>query len=122
MPRLALHQRSSAADDLTRDPCLRLIMQKKFAALERRSQLLLQNTPLTQSHVHLGFEEANDSSTISLGAIKRCIGVREKRRRVGAICREDRNAYANSNAQAMTIDLYFRPPLPSRVDPRAPLR
>ena len=100
---LPAHQRLEA-DDLAVDARLRLVVQGQFAALDRRSQFLLQHAPLAQPLVHVGFEEAERAAALRLGAIERGVGVADQRGGVGAVDREDRDADAQADAHRMAVD------------------
>ncbi len=103
---LPAHQRLEA-DDLAVDARLRLVMQRQFAALDRRAQLLLQRAPLAQPLVHVGFEEAERAAPLRLGAIERGVGIGDQRVGVGAVGREDRDADAEADAHRMPVDDEF---------------
>ena len=93
------------AGDLAVDARLRLVVQHQLAALDRRSQVVLERAPLAQPLVHVGLEEADRAAPLGLGAIERGVGVAEQRGGVGAVDRIDRDPDAQPDAQAVAVDL-----------------
>ncbi len=65
---------------------------------------MLNRAPLAQPVIHFDLEEARRAATGGLGAVERCVGIVEQRRRVGAVVRKDRNADADSDAQMLAIN------------------
>jgi len=52
-------EQSFKAGNLAFDRCLRLVVERKFVARYRRSQIVLQRPPLTQLPIHVRLEEPN---------------------------------------------------------------
>ena len=73
------------AEDLAVDLGLRLVMQRKFAARDRRAEIVLQRVAFAQMPVHLRLEEPDDVPAVGLGAIERRIGIGEQRVGVAGI-------------------------------------
>ena len=99
------HQRLGADDRPRGDVDLRLIVDRKPAALRRRAQVVFHRTAAEQARVHLRGEEAEAAPAVRFRAIERNVGL------FGQLCRADiRPADRDPNTQAdehlLTVERY----------------
>ena len=64
-----------------------------------------QRAPLAQPMIHLRLEEADRAAPVRLRPVERGIGIADQRGRVGTVDRIERDADAQSDAHALSLDL-----------------
>src|SRR5258707_6519665 len=93
-------------DHFAADLRLRLVIEVEFIPRDGGTEFMLNRAPLAQPVIHFDLEEARRAATGGLGAVERCVGIVEQRRRVRAVVWKDRNTDADADAKMLAINYH----------------